>query len=144
MKRCFMIGHRDAPESIYPEICAAVERHITEYGTEEFMVGSRGAFDKMAMRAVIQSKEKHPSVRLTLLLAYLPEKGRLEKPSGVDDMYYPEGLETTPRRYAIIRANQKAVDLCDQLIIYAWHPASNARNLLEYARGKVQVTAIGR
>ncbi len=26
MRRCFFIGHRDAPERIYPALCAAVDR----------------------------------------------------------------------------------------------------------------------
>lgn len=144
MKRCFFIGHRDAPESIYLELCAEVERHITEYGTQEFLVGNRGAFDRMAMKAVRQAKEKYPSVRLVLLLAYLPSKGKMEKLEGVDELYYPEGLENTPQRYAIVRANQKAVALCDDLIAYVWQTASHTQKLVEYAQGRSRITIIGR
>jgi len=43
-------------------------------------------------------------------------------------------METVPRNYAIIRANQYMVDRVDHLIAYVWHPAGNARNLVEYAR----------
>ena len=35
---------------------------------------------------------------------------------------------------AIVRANRYVVDHVDYLISYAWHPASNARELVEYAR----------
>ena len=31
-KTCFFIGHRDAPDTIYPALLAEVERHITEFG----------------------------------------------------------------------------------------------------------------
>ena len=34
-KTCFFIGHRDAPDSLAPELDALVERHITEYGVGE-------------------------------------------------------------------------------------------------------------
>ena len=83
MKHCFMIGHRDAPESIYPELCKAVEQHITLYGVTEFMVGEHGAFDRMALRAVARLKNSYPHVKLTLLLSCLPAAYR-EKPAGVD------------------------------------------------------------
>ena len=29
---CFFIGHRDAPESVYPRLIASIERHIIQYG----------------------------------------------------------------------------------------------------------------
>ena len=141
-KRCFFIGHRDAPESICPALCDAVEQHIVEYGVTEFMIGNYGSFDHMACRAVAQMKERYPQIRLTLLLAYPPVK--MNKPSGVDELYYPEGLEATPRRYAIVRANQKAVDLCDYLIPYVWQTASSAQKLLEDAQGRLQITSLRR
>lgn len=55
-KTCFFIGHRDTPESIQPQLDAAVERHIVEYGVTDFVVGHYGAFDRMAARAVRESK----------------------------------------------------------------------------------------
>ena len=64
-------------------------------------------------------------------------------------LFYPPGMEKVPRRYAIVRANQHMVDHIDYLIAYVWHPASNARNLLEYAQkrekwGLISVTVLGR
>lgn len=43
-------------------------------------------------------------------------------------------MEAVPRRYAIVRANRYVIDHVDYLIAYVWHPASNARNLVDYAR----------
>lgn len=56
-----------------------------------------------------------------------------EAPWGFDGTFYPPGMENVPRRFAIVRANRYMVDHVDYLIAYAWHPASNARNLVEYA-----------
>lgn len=42
-------------------------------------------------------------------------------------------MEKVPRRLAIVRANRYMVDHVDYLIAYAWHPASNARELVKYA-----------
>ena len=51
------------------------------------------------------------------------------------------------RKVAIVRANRYIVDHTDFLIAYAWRPASNARDPLEYARkregkGFIQVSAL--
>ena len=43
-KTHFFIGHRDAPDTIYPALLAKVERHITELGVGEFIVGNYGRF----------------------------------------------------------------------------------------------------
>lgn len=57
---CFFIGHREAGDELLPTLTEAVERHITEYGITSFMVGRYGNFDKMAARAVIGAKKRHP------------------------------------------------------------------------------------
>lgn len=132
-KSCFFIGHREASEEIYPKLKAAVEQHITEYGVTEFIVGHYGGFDGLAARAVIEAKKIHPEVTLTLLLSYHPAEQPIPTPAGFNSTYYPPDMERAPRRVAIVRANRYMVDHVDYLIAYAWHPASNARELVEYA-----------
>ena len=134
-KSCFFIGHRDAPEAIYPQLQAEVERHIAELGVTEFIVGHYGGFDRLAAKAVIAAKQRHPNISLLLLLPYHPAEQSIEIPVGFDNTYYPPGMEKVPRRLAIVRANRYVVDHVDCLIAYAWHPASNARELVKYAAG---------
>lgn len=138
MRRCFFIGHRETGEEILPVLTAAVERHITEYGVTEFVVGGYGGFDRMAAKAVIAAKAQHQQITLTLLLPYHPAERPVSLPSGFDDTLYPTGMERVPRRLAIVQANRCMVDLSDYLIAYVWHPASNARKLLEYAQRRAQ------
>ena len=135
-KSCFFIGHREANEKIYADLRAAVEQHIVEFGVREFIVGHYGGFDRMAARAVVDAKKTHPEVTLTLLLPYHPAECPVEAPEGFDGTYYPPDMERVPRRVAIVRANRYMVDHVDFLIAYAWHPGSNARELVEYAMGK--------
>ena len=59
-----------------------------------------------------------------------------------------EGLENTPRRYAIVRTNKILVDSCDWLVCYVRHGTSNSQDLLEYAnrreeKGLIQIVNIG-
>lgn len=137
-KTCFFIGHREAPDSLLPILSAEIERHITEYGVTDFVVGWYGQFDGLAARSVKAAKKRHPEVTLTLLLPYHPYDRPVPKPSGYDCTFYPPGMESVPKRAAIVRANRYMVDHSDFLIAYAWHPASNARDLVEYANKRAE------
>lgn len=50
MSTCFFIGHREAPDSLLPQLSAEIERHITEYGVAAFVVGKYGRFDALAAK----------------------------------------------------------------------------------------------
>lgn len=133
MKSCFFIGHREASTELLPALAEAVEKHITEYGVTEFIVGNYGGFDRISARAVIEAKKRHPGIVLSMLIPYHPAERPIELPPGFDNSFYPPGMESVPRRLAIVRANRYMVTHVDYLIAYVWHPASNARNLVEYA-----------
>ena len=132
MSICFFIGHRDAPASLYQRISTEVERHIKEYGVTEFVVCHYGSFDRMAARAIRENKRQHPEIALTLLLPYY--QSDISKYGRFDGAIYPPGMETTPKRFAIIRANRYMIAHCDYLITYAWHIGSNTRDFIEYAQ----------
>ena len=133
MKSCFFIGHRDAPEALFPLLKSTVESHIAEYGVTEFIVGHYGNFDRLAAQAVISIKNKYPEKSLLLLLPYHPAERPISLPEGFDNTYYPPGMEAIPRRFAIIEANKHIIDHTDYLIAYAHYSASNSKKLLDYA-----------
>ena len=147
MKSCFFIGHREASAEILPALRDAVEHHIVEFGVTEFIVGHYGGFDRMAARVVIDAKAQHPEITLSTLIPYHPAERPVELPPGFDNTFYPPGMDKVPRRLATIRANRYVVDHVDYLIAYAWHPGSNARELVEYARKQeerhlIQITVL--
>ena len=146
-KSCFFIGHREADERLLPRLELTLERLIAEENVCYFYVGGYGGFDRIATVAVKRAKQKYPDTTLMLVLPYHPAEHPTEAPDGFDGTYHPEGLESTPRRYAIVRTNQIMVDTCDWLICYVRHGASNSRNLLEYAqlreaKGLIQIINI--
>ena len=134
MSSCFFIGHRDASAEVLPLLAKTVEQHIVEFGVTEFVIGHYGGFDRMAAKAVMDAKARHPEVILSMLIPYHPSEHPVELPSGFDNTFYPPGMEQVPRRLAIVQANRYMVDHADHLIAYVWHPASNARKILDYAR----------
>ena len=147
MNSCFFIGHREANESLLPRLELEIERLIIEERVCFFYVGGYGGFDQIAATAVKKVKKKYPDIALILVLPYHPAERPVKKPPGYDGTYYPEGLEKTPRPFAIVKANQLMVDSCEWLICFVRHGASNSRNLLEYAqrrekKGLIQITNI--
>ena len=107
-KSCFLIGSHLSPDTLSPLLDEAIERHIAEYGVTEFLVGRYGRFDQLAAEALRRAKERHPGIRLRLLIPYHPAQRLVDIPPGFDDTYYPEGMETVPKRLAILRAGQIA------------------------------------
>ena len=146
-KSCFFIGHREANENLLRRLELEIDRLVTEEYVRYFYVGGYGGFDQIAATAVKKAKKLHPDITLMLVLPYHPAERPIEKPPGYDGTYYPEGLEKTPRPFAIVKVNQFMVDTCDWLVCYVRHGASNSGNILEYAKrrekkGFIQITNI--
>ena len=137
-KSCFFMGHREADERLLPRLELIIERLIQEDCVRYFYVGGYGGFDRIAAAAVKRAKQKYPDITLMLVLPYHPAERPTEAPNGFDGTYHPEGLENTPRRYAIVRTNKIMVDTCDWLVCNVRHGASNSRNLLEYAQRRAK------
>ena len=147
-KSCFFMGHREAGERLLPGLELVIDRMITDEKVRYFYVGGYGGFDRIAATAVKRAKQKYPDITLMLVLPYHPAERTVPTPDGFDGTYHPEGLENTPKRYAIVRTNQIMVDTSNWLVCYVQHGASNSRNLLEYAqrreeKGLIQVINIG-
>ena len=147
MKSCYFIGHRETSAEIFEILQKEIERHITQYGVSSFIVGNYGGFDRLAVRALQEAKKRHSEIILSLLTPYHPAEHPVERPQDFDSIFYPPGMETVPRRLAIVRANRYMVDHVDYLIACACYPGGNARELVTYARrreekGKIVITNI--
>lgn len=128
---CFFIGHRDAPDELRPLLSEAVERHIMQYGVMEFIVGHYGRFDAMAASAVRAAKQLHPEISLVLLLPYYPFPYETD---GFDATFYPPDMESVPKPFAIVRANEYVIRTADYLICYDRGQIGKTRDFVELAR----------
>ena len=99
---------------------------------DQFVAGNYGRFDSLAAQAVRKAKKQHPDILLFYLRPYHPAE-RSFTPAGFDGSFYPPGMETVPRKLAIVRANRYMVDNSQFLIAYARYTVSNAWELTEYA-----------
>jgi len=142
---CFFIGNRYAPDSIRGQLSQVVEKHITEYGVNVFVVGNYGNFDRMVQGVLLGLKLQYTDIELYMLAPYALTQ-KVDVPRGFDGTLYPENLEKTPLSLAIVQANRYMVQHADYLII---HPSAvgNSRRIFEYARkrekkGLIKITLI--
>lgn len=136
LKSCFFIGHRKSDELLLPTLVNAIERLVVSEDVTCFYAGGYGGFDRITATAVKQVKQRYPEITLMLVLPYHPAERPVETPYGFDGTYYPEGMETVPRRFAIVQANKHMVENVDWLIAYVHHGASNSQKIIEYAKTK--------
>lgn len=133
-KTCFLTGNHDAGPEIYAALYAEIERHIVEYGVQEFFVGYYGKFDMLAIRAVNEAQDLYEGIGLTLVMHYLNKDKYDDVKHLFTDSVFPDGLEKIPPRYAITTGNRMMVNKSDYLIVYARDTTGNTGRLLEYAR----------
>lgn len=139
MHICTFCGHRQVKESVRAPLAEAVEALIVNRSVHGFYVGNNGAFDRMALGVLKELKAKHPHIRYYVVLAYM--LGRKEKYpfESHADTIYPEGLESVPRKYAIVHRNRWMVEQSDYLVAYVVHDSGGAAQTLRYAKCKGSV-----
>ena len=145
-KSCFFIGNRHTPSSIKSQLAEEIEKHITEYGVNVFTVGHYGLFDSLVTSALREAKKLHPKIKIYLLLPYHPTLQAIKTPKDFDGTFYPNGMETVPKPYAIVQANHYMIQHSDYLIVYCKH-VGNTRNFVEFAqrqekKGLIKVTLL--
>jgi len=136
---CTFFGSRDTPSNIMPALRNTIRRAILEYGTDRFLVGSQGNFDRLAQSVLQSCKEEFPFLRYNVVLAYLPGFSSSEILSVPSVIIYPEGLETVPPRFAIVRRNRWMTDHSDLVICHITAPWGGAAKAVEYAEKKNKI-----
>ena len=144
MSMCFMAGHADAPMELLPRIVEQAQQLVERWGVTRFLVGHYGNFDRLAVQAIKQLKIAYPQIKLILLLPYYSANQTMEISNEFDETIYPEGLETVPYRYAIVKANRWAVAAADHMMVHQHYSVGNTFRLMKYAqsvekKGKLRI-----
>lgn len=136
MSSCTFFGHRIINQDIKDLLARQIENLIAEHGVNIFYVGNNGQFDHLVAAVLRELKSRNPQIIYSIVLAYLPEKKKEYDQLSDTETIYPEGLEYTPRRFAISKRNQWMVQQSDYVIAYAEHSIGGAAQFTEYARKK--------
>ncbi len=136
MRTCFFMGAHDASDVIGEELETLVEYLVLNRCVTEFVVGSRGHFDAMAISAIRRVLRRYPEKGLTaLLLEPYPFSSTAHPlPELFHGYYTPDGMEAVPRRFCISVANQKALAQLDVFVTFTYLTGSNSGKMLHCAR----------
>lgn len=85
----------------------------------------------MAASAVRAEKQRHPDISLVLLLPYYPYPNETKD---YDATFYPPGMESIPKPFAIVRANEYMIRNVEYLICYNRGQIGKTRDFVELAR----------
>ncbi len=131
---CCFFGHRDTPEIVSEKLNSTIIDLIENKNVTHFLVGNQGNFDIMARNALKNIKEDYPHIQYEIVLAYLPSSKPNDNSFDYSVTIYPDGLEKTPRRFAISHRNKWMVKNSDYVIAYVVHTVGGAAQFVEYAR----------
>lgn len=126
---CAFFGHRDCPENIFYKLKETIIDLIENKGVSNFLVGNNGNFDRLVIKVLSECKNTFPHIDYCVVLAYLPNNKNFEYPT-----IFPEGLESVPKKFAIIKRNEWIIKNCDFLMTYVSRTFGGAYRSLEYAK----------
>ena len=142
MAVCTFFGHHDCPNSILSNLKATLIDLIEHHGVDTFYVGNHGAFDTMAWTVLSELRLIYSHIHCTMVLAYMPLHDDCSwKAHDYIDTILPEGIETVPKRYAIIWRNKWMLQQADYVVTYVVHHVGGASRFEDRAKrqGKVVI-----
>jgi uncharacterized phage-like protein YoqJ len=132
---CAFFGHRDCPEAIRQLLVKVLEDLIENQSVDDFLVGNNGRFDSIVASTLRELSRSYPHIQYHIVLAYLPEKANeYTNNDDFDHTLYPEGIETTPKRFAISWRNRWMVRECEFVVCYITHSYGGAAQYVGYAQ----------
>ena len=129
MAACTFFGHAECYGLDDRALRLAIEDLISK-GVDTFYVGNQGQFDSAVYTCLKQLRNRHPHIRVCVVLAYLPtEKNEYDD---LADTMYPE-IEGHPK-FAIERRNRWMIDHSDFLLCHINHTWGGAYKFAQLAK----------
>lgn len=126
--RCTFFGHRDSPESIQGDLRELLIFLIERERVDTFYVGNHGQFDRMVKSHLEELAIIYPNIAYFIVLAYLPRNNEYQ---GVS--IFPEGIESTLPRFAILKRNAWMIENSDYVVAYVTRCGGNSARFLKSA-----------
>lgn len=123
---CTFFGHRYVSSDIQKLLKPLLIELIERQGIGVFYVGNQGAFDRMVLSTLESLKIQYPHIQVLVVLAYLPTNRPIDDLMDYSNTVYPDGLETTPPKFAISRRNRWMLKQSDVVVTYVIHPHGGA------------------
>ena len=136
---CTFFVHKDTPQNILPVLRTVIIDLIQNKNVDLFYVGNNGNFDFMVKNTLKILKSSYPHIKYTIVLAYMPNPKNNSADLDYCDTIYPEELENTPRKYAIVKRNQWMIKQSDYVITYVKYATGGAVKFKELAEKQKKI-----
>ena len=123
-------GHRDTPANAEKPLEKVLIDLIENYNADTFYVGNQGNFDYMVKQTLKRLKTKY-NINYNVILAYKPKNQYLV--SG-DSAVFPDLLENTDPKYAIVKRNKIMLGWADVVVTYVKRSVGGAYKFKELAQ----------
>ncbi len=133
---CTFFGHRDAPNEIKEVLKETIIDLIENKNVDMFYVGNHGVFDSMVTNVLKGLTLKYQNIEYKTVLAYLPTEKNEFDYTDYSCTVYPEGIEKTPKRFAISYRNKWMINNSDFVITYVNRIVGGAAQFKELAEKK--------
>ena len=121
MRTCFLMGQHDASDAIQQWVCEELDKLVVRA-------------QNIVMEAIQGVLRQKPELYGYLLVAYHDSSDTVALPEFFESYYYPIALYEVPQRYAIVKANEIALNECDYLLTYCNRDGGNTGKLLRRAK----------
>ena len=110
---------------------------IIKNPTCKFYLGGYGDFDGLCLCTLKELKNNFSEIELIFITPYLDKSySKLEFAKyHYDDVIFPP-LESVPRKFAILKRNERMIEEADLVIAYVTYSWGGATKTLEYAKRK--------
>ncbi len=123
------IGHSNTPDEIQESLEKVLIDLIETDNAIQFYVGNHGNFDLIVKNTLYKLKNVYPHISFSVVLAYKPV-------NKANYTLFPEILENTHPKYAIIKRNQWMIEQSDTVITYVKNTNGRSVRFKEYAEKK--------
>ena len=123
------IGHSNTPDEIQESLEKVLIDFIETDNAIQFYVGNHGNFDLIVKNTLYKLKNVYPHISFSVVLAYKPV-------NKANYTLFPEILENTHPKYAIIKRNQWMIEQSDTVITYVKNTNGRSVRFKEYAEKK--------
>lgn len=131
---CCFFGHSNTPDTVKDKLREQVRSLIENEGVNQFLVGTHGHFDYMVLTVLREMKKEYPHIVYDVILAYMPDSSpddySVYKP---EETVFPTGLESVPRKFAILWRNDWMLKESDIMVCYVTHHFGGAGRMEEKA-----------
>ena len=120
MSACTFFGHRYISADIETQLRSVIIDLIENHGVNLFYIGNHGGFDSLAKKTVSELSEKY-NINYYIVLAYMPEKQKEVDNRDYSKTILPDGIEASPKRFAISYRNKWLLKKAEYVVTYINH-----------------------